>query len=171
MLKRRPTTEEFAPYYGGYISQVEGEDILSILEQNKRATEDFLIDIPDKKWNFSYGHDKWTIKEVILHLIDTERVFSYRAMRIARGDTTALPGFDQDVFVKNSQANRRSIGTLISEFMVTRQATIFMYKNFSEEQWQMKGSASGVVWTPIGSAYATAGHENHHLRIIKERYL
>lgn len=171
MLKRRPTSEEFAPYYGTYINKVEGDDIVSILEKNKRASEDFLLSIPDKKWNMAYAPGKWTIKEVMVHLIDTERVFVYRAMRIARGDTTEMPGFDQDLFIKNANANARPIGTLISEFMVTRQATNFFFKNLTEEQWQLKGTASGVVWTPIGAAFTTAGHEIHHLNILKERYL
>ena len=171
MLKRRPTQEEFAPYYGGYINKVVGDDIISILEKNKRETEDFLLTIPDKRWNYAYADDKWTIKEVMGHLIDTERVFAYRAMRFARGDNAALPSFDQDLFVENSGANQRSIGTLISEFMVTRQASIFLFKNLTDEQSVLKGTASGVVWTPLGAAYATAGHENHHVQIIKERYL
>jgi len=171
MLKRRPTQEEFASYYGTYINKVEGNDIIPILEKNKRETEDFLLTIPDKHWNHAYAEGKWTIKEVMAHLIDTERVFAYRAMRFARGDNAALPGFDQDLFVKNSGANQRSIGTLISEFMVTRQATIFLFKNITDEQSVLKGTASGVVWTPLGAAFTTAGHEIHHMQLIKERYL
>jgi len=171
MLKRRPTQEEFAPYYGTYINKVEGNDIISILEKNKRETEDFLLSIPDKRWNYTYASGKWTIKQVMGHLIDTERVFAYRAMRFARGDNSALPGFDQDLFVENSGANQRSIGTLISEFMVTRQASVFLFKNITDEQSILKGTASGVVWTPLGAAYATAGHEIHHMQLIKERYL
>ena len=171
MIKRRPTEEEFAPYYGTYVKKVQGEDIIPILEKNKQTTEDFLLSIPTEKWNSAYEEGKWTIKEVIVHLIDTERVCAYRAMRIARGDSTSLPGFDQDIFIENSNANARSIDSLISEFKVTREATISFFKNLTEEQWQRKGTASGVVFTPIGAAYLSAGHEIHHLDLLKERYL
>lgn len=171
MLKRRPTEEEFAPYYAGYINKVTGDDIISVLEKNKKETEAFLLTIPDDKWNQAYAESKWTIKEVMLHLIDTERVFAYRAMRFARGDDAALPGFDQDLFVENSGANERSIESLISEFMVTRQASILLFENLTDEQSVLIGTASGVVWTPLGAAFATAGHENHHIQILRERYL
>lgn len=171
MLKRRPTEKEFAPYYGGYIAKVKGKDIIEILIAQKRSTIDLLKSIPDEKWNSTYDHGKWTIKEVISHIIDTERVFLYRAMRISRGDMTELPGFDQDLFVKNSNASERSAGSLIAEYLSARESTLFFFKYLSDEAAERKGTASGVVFTPIGTAFTIAGHENHHVQILKERYL
>lgn len=171
MLKRRPKENEFAPYYGGYIAKTEGEDVIQLLKDYKESTTAFLQSLPLEKWDYAYAEGKWTIKEVILHIIDTERVFAYRSMRIARGDKTALPGFDQDLYVAGSNAAERSAGSLIAEYMATREATIFFFENLTDEASIEKGTASGVVFTPHGTAFITAGHENHHIQIIKERYL
>ena len=171
MLKRRPASDEFAPYYGGYIAKVEGEDILSILETLKLKTAAFLDSIPKEKWDYAYAEGKWTIKEVLLHIIDCERVFLYRALRIARGDTTAMPGFDQDLFNQNADAHNRTVDSLIAEYLTLRESTIFFFKYLTDEAAERKGIASGVVFTPIGTAFTIAGHENHHVQILKERYL
>lgn len=171
MIKRRPTEDEFAPYYAGYVSKTKGEDILQNLKNEKSNIVEFLKALPAEKWDYAYEEGKWTIKEVMLHIIDTERVFAYRSMRIARGDDTPMPGFDQDLYVAHSDASNRSAGSLIAEYMATREATIFFFENLTDEMTLRKGTASGVVFTPHATAFIISGHENHHIQIIKERYL
>lgn len=171
MLKRRPTEDEFAPYYGGYISKTEGTDILKNLKNEKSNTVEFLKSLPAEKWGYAYEEGKWTIKQLLLHIIDSERVFAYRALRIARGDSTPMPGFDQDPYVKNSEATNRSADSLIREYAATREATISFFENLTDEMTLRKGTASGVVFTPHATAFIIAGHENHHMQIVKERYL
>lgn len=170
-MKRRPNTNEYGPFYQGYISQTEGGDALALLEKNKTAVADFFREIPAEKWDYAYAPGKWTPKDLLLHLIDGERVFSYRALRIARGDVTELPGFDQDVFAANSHAAGRSPESLISEYETVREATLELYRHMTDEDADRIGTASGFPASPLAIAFITVGHENHHVRIIKERYL
>ncbi len=171
IYQRRPETEEIPEYYQNYVRQVEGDEIELILDSALKETLAFLELLPKEKWNYRYAPEKWTIKEVLLHIIDTERVFAYRILRMSRADTTPLPGFDQDVFVPNSDANNRTGASLIAEYKAVREATLQLVRYFTPEMWERKGTASGVTFSPITIAFITAGHEAHHLRIIRERYL
>jgi hypothetical protein len=171
MQKRRPNKNEYGPYYQGYISQVEGEDVLPLLEQNKNAIAEFLRNIPVDKWKYKYAPGKWTPKDIVLHLIDGERVFSYRALRISRGGTTPLPGFDQDIFAENARANERTPESLIKEYEDVRESTLHIFRNMTDNDANRIGQASGYPASPLAIAYILVGHENHHVRILKERYL
>jgi len=167
----RPAIEDIPEYYQNYVRQVEGDKIELILDGALKETLAFLELLPENKWSYRYAPEKWTIKELLLHIIDTERVFAYRILRISRGDTTPLPGFDQDVFVPNSNANKRSGASLIAEYKSVRETTLHLVRHFTAEMWERKGTASGLTFSPITIAFITAGHEAHHLRIIRERYL
>lgn len=171
MKKRRPNPDEYGPFYHGYVSRVEGDDALQVLEKNKSLVADFFRNLPTAKVDYAYASGKWTPKEILGHLIDGERVFSYRALRISRGDTTPLPGFEENDFAANSNAADRDLDSLIAEYEAVREATLQLYRNMTAEDADRIGEASGFPVSPLAIAYITAGHELHHLRIISERYL
>ena len=164
-------TSEYHPYYELYLSKCPFNDILEGLQQSKDQFETFLKSIPAEKQLYKYASDKWTIKEVLVHIIDTERIFAYRALRIARRDFTKLPGFDQDEYVLNCNANSRSFQELISEFLSVRSATISLFKSFNDEDLLQKGTASNSPISVRALGYILIGHQNHHREIIDERYL
>ncbi|MBR9921994.1 MAG: DinB family protein [Bacteroidetes bacterium] len=167
----RPKPEESAAYYHTYINLVLGEDPVAHLDTAGREILRFLESIPAAKWDYRYAPGKWTIKEVVMHMIDTERVFAYRALRFGRNDLTELPGFDQDLFVSNAGANNRSAPSLIKEYQHVRDTTMQLLKHLPSEAWQRSGVASGHPVSVRALAYMIGGHELHHLRILKERYL
>jgi uncharacterized damage-inducible protein DinB len=167
----RPAAHECAAYYHPYINQVPGEKPITQLQQQQSDTLAFLQAIPADRWDYRYAAGKWTIKEVILHLIDAERVFAYRCLRVGRDDQTPLPGFDQDQYVPSSQANERRPDSLIQEYQAVREATVELLKNLPQEAWTKMGTASDQPVSVRALAYITAGHELHHIKILKERYL
>jgi hypothetical protein len=171
MINQRPQEGDYAPFYANYVNNVAGNDILSTLRKAKGDTLSLINGFSSDFWQYSYAEGKWTIAELMIHILDAERVFSYRAMRIARGDSTPLPGFDQDDYVPNSNAANRSGQSIIEEYLATREATLQLFSNFDETIWHNKGTASDHPVTPLALAYITAGHEIHHMEIIKERYL
>jgi len=166
---RRPTNNEYPPYAQKYIEKVPEGKLLNHFS-NVEAVK-FYQGIPEDKWDYAYREDKWNIKEILHHIVDSERVFLYRSMRVARNDETPMAGFEQDDYVKYSEAKNRSAASLIEEFEVTRKACEVFYRSLSEHAWFKKGTASGFVFTPIGGAYMIIGHEIHHRQIISERYL
>ena len=168
---KRPSDQEFNPYYGGYVSKVPEGDIIHILEQQLADYLSFYQGIPTDKWDYAYAEGKWTIKELMLHLLDAERVFAYRALRISRGDQTPLAGFDQDLYVPNSKAANRSISSILEEYEALRKSTIQLFKNFSSEVYGHLGTASNSPVSVRALAYIISGHEIHHANIIKEKYL
>ena len=164
--------EEFNPYYTPYIENATtAKSIAESLVLNKNSVSDFYSNIPESKLNYAYAEGKWTPKDMLLHLIDTERVFSYRAMRIARQDKTELAGFEQDDYVVAGRANERSISDLVEEYKTVRNATIGLFNSFSDTELKSIGSASGSPISVRAIGYIITGHENHHNRIIEERYL
>lgn len=170
-MDRRPNSEEYNPYYGTYIGKVGEGNILSILEQQEEEMVSFYESIPVDRWEYRYDEGKWTLKEVLLHIIDAERVFAYRALRVGRGDMTAMPGFDQNPYVDSSAANDRSPASLIAEYRAVRQATLQLFGNLPAAAWEQKGTASDSPISTLALAYIIAGHEIHHSKITKERYL
>jgi hypothetical protein len=164
-------SKEFNSYYAPYINLVNKEDIVASLEESLEETLSFYKTIPEDKWLFSYTDGKWTVKEIVQHLLDTERVFAYRALCFSRKDTIELPGFDQDEYLANSQANSRSKDSLIEEYQSIRIATITLYKSFSKEMLLQIGIASNSPLSVRAAGYIIAGHEKHHCNVIKERYL
>ncbi|MEM7572895.1 MAG: DinB family protein [Bacteroidota bacterium] len=164
-------TSEYNSYYGTYTSKVPAGPMLDVFQQSAKNTEDFFKNLPTDKHEFAYAEGKWTIKEILQHLIDTERVFSYRALWFARKNTEALPGMDQDDFNTHSQANGRSMSDLITEYRALKSATHAMLSSFSEATFIQIGTASGNPFSVRSLAFIMIGHEQHHVQVIKERYL
>ena len=167
----RPSAEEFAPYYGTYINKVSDGDIVSTLRAQFSETLAYLRAIPDSRAGHRYAPGKWSIREVVGHVSDAERVFTYRALRFARGDETPLPGFDENDFMKKSRLDDRSYAGLIDEFEAVRGATLALFDSLFPDEWSRHGSASGKDVSVRALAWIIAGHELHHVRILKERYL
>jgi uncharacterized damage-inducible protein DinB len=164
---------EYTPYFEQYLQLVskEGKSIIEYLIDSQKKFESLLRNLPLEKHNFSYAEGKWTMKELIQHIIDTERIFSYRALCFARNDSTSLPGFDQDVFVENDNANDRDYYDLLDEMAVLRKSSVQLYKSFSDEALLRIGVASENKMSVRALGYLFSGHQIHHLNIVKERYL
>ena len=163
--------EEFNSYYATYIDLVVNKDCVTSLQQSLQETLSFYKSIPEEKWLYSYAYKKWTVKEIVQHLMDTERVFAYRALCFSRKEKAELPGFDQDDYLAHSKVNSRSIDSLIEEYISIRNATITLYKSFSKEMLLQIGIASNSPLSVRAAGYIIEGHEKHHCNIIKERYL
>jgi uncharacterized damage-inducible protein DinB len=164
---------EYAPYFERYIqlSVLKGKTIIENLENAQDEFERVLRHLPDEKHSYSYAAGKWTLKELIQHIIDTERVFCYRALSFARNDQTPLPGFDQDVFIDNDTANERDYYDLLDEMKVLRESSIQLFKSFSKEALLRIGVASDNKMSVRALGYLFSGHQIHHINIVKERYL
>jgi hypothetical protein len=167
----RPDPSEFAPFYAGYIAKVPEGDLVGALESNLEEFSRTIGALAEVRGGFAYAPGKWTLKEVIGHVIDAERVFSYRAMRIARGDETPLPGFDEKAWVPRSGSNDRAIADLLAELRAVRAATIALLRYLPEDSVARRGTASGNGVTVRALAWIIAGHSMHHLGIVRERYL
>ncbi len=162
---------EYPPYAKIYLEHLESNDILGILQERIVFIKQFYQNISEEQANFSYAAGKWSIKEVLQHIIDSERVFAYRALSFARGEKNPLPGFDQDLFVQNSFSKQRSLASIIVEFEAVRGASLSLYQNLNPETLLNEGNANGFSVTPRALAALMAGHEIHHTKIIAERYL
>src|SRR5215470_5620994 len=167
----RPQPGEYAPYYDRYISLVQGNDILAALDEQRRQMLLLLSGRSEEEGNFRYASDKWSLKEVVGHLNDSERVFAYRALRIARNDSTPMEGFEQDDYVKFGPFGRRSLEDLIEDYIGVRRATLTLFRNLDDEAWTRRGVANKNEVTVRALAYTIAGHELHHRRILQEKYL
>jgi hypothetical protein len=167
----RPAPGDYAPYYEQYINLVEEGDIVRILRLSAFETIVFLENLTEEQWISRYAPGKWSMKESLLHLIDTERVMAYRALRFSRGDSTELTGFDQDAYVPSSAADQRAPRSLIEEYQAVRNASVQLFKNLPAEAWDKKGKANGHMVTVRALAYLIAGHELHHKIIFRTRYL
>lgn len=167
----RPEKNEYAEYYERYISQVEETDIIAVLENQESELRDFFQKITEEKSRFAYAEGKWTIKEVIGHLTDAERIFAYRALRVSRADETPIEGFEQDGYIENSNFNNTSLSDLVDELLLNRRSNLIMFKSLSEEAWLRRGTASDSPVSVRSLAYMMAGHIRHHLKILNERYL
>ena len=166
----RPVQNEYDSYYHRYISLVPEEDVLIALDQQLSETLILLRSLSEQHGTFRYEPDKWSVKEVLGHLIDTERIMSYRALRIARNDRTPIPGFEQDDYVRNGDFDKRSVSNLAREFEQVRRSTISLFRNLEPEAWERKGIANNVEISVRALAYVIAGHELHHKAILKDRY-
>jgi len=161
----------FSDYFFRYIQLVDDGNILEkLIEQRSKAT-DFLRSIDVTKLDHRYAEDKWTIKEVLQHIVDAERVFAYRALAFARRDTNALPSFDENLYAQNSHASLRKWEDLVSEFDFVRRSTELLFKSFTEDDMHSTGTASGNEISVVALGYISVGHVEHHINIIKERYL
>ncbi len=171
MILKRPADKESHDYFKLYINQVPGDDFVQTLKNSLVSTYTLLKSLDASTWDFRYDEGKWTIKEVMIHIMDTERIFAYRALRISRNDMTPLPGFEQDDYAPHYDANNRSIKSILKEFKAVRKATIAMFRNFNDEMFERIGTASDHPVSARALGYMIAGHEIHHIRIIRERYL
>jgi hypothetical protein len=166
----RPQPGEYAPYYDRYISLVQGDDILNTLDQQRRETMLLLSCRDEEDGNFRYAPDKWSAKEVLGHVCDTERVFAYRALRISRADPTPLEGFEQDDYVRNGPFANSPLSDLVEDFIAVRRATLSLLRDLDEVAWMRRGVANKNEVTVRALAYTIAGHELHHRRILEEKY-
>jgi exoribonuclease II len=167
----RPDLAKVPEWYHRYINQVEEDDLVTALSNQTKSFNKFLDSIPEEKINHRYAEGKWTVKEVLQHIIDAERVFAYRALRFARMDNSPLPGFDENSFVENSKTGKRNWNDLIAEFNVVRQSTEILFRSFDDEQLQAIGTASGNPINVQAIGFIIAGHGTHHVNVVKERYL
>jgi len=174
ILIGRPQPGEYAPYYDRYISlivqQAPGEDILDTLDQQRRQTMLLLCSRDDEDGDYRYAPGKWSAKEVLGHVCDTERIFAYRALRIARADATPLAGFEQDDYVRYGPFAHRPLADLVEDFIAVRRATLSLLRNLDEPAWMRRGIANESELSVRALAYIIAGHELHHRRILEEKY-
>ena len=167
---KRPEAGEYAEHYATYISKVPGTNVLGILESQRLHMSQLFAGRSERDGNFRYAPGKWTIKEVLGHITDTERIFTYRALRIARGDQTPLPGFEQDDFVKNGGFAARTLADLVEEFAAVRGASVALFRSFDDQAWSRRGVASQKQVTVRALGFITAGHQIHHRMILEEQY-
>jgi hypothetical protein len=166
----RPLADESAPSFHGYIEKVPGERIGEYLTSQLREVERLLAPLDDAAARFRYAPEKWSVKEVLGHLCDAERIFGYRLLRIARADTTPLPGFEEDAYVPPAEFDTRPIGDLLREFQAVRASTIALVEGLPPAGWQRSGQASGKAISSRALAYIIVGHVTHHLTVLRERY-
>jgi len=171
MKKSSLSQTDFPLYFKKYIDLVEDRPLLEALYNNSEETTTFFKEIPEKKHLYRYAFEKWTPKEILLHMIDTERIFCYRALFFARSENSNLIGFDENEFAKNSNANSFSMEDLLIEYKAVRNSTITLFKNFDEEILKKMGKANNYSMSVCAAGFVIRGHEIHHINIIKERYL
>jgi len=161
----------YPPSFNHYISLVENEELSFILEKQRKDASEFFNSIPEGKWLYKYVENKWTIKEVLQHITDTERAFSFRALVFARKDPNTFPSFNENEYAKNSHADNRNPQDLIEEFLAVRKSSELLFNSFSEEQLQSIGKTSNYEMSVNAIGYMIAGHFQHHVNLLKERYL
>ncbi|MFZ0480125.1 MAG: DinB family protein [Terriglobales bacterium] len=167
----RPEAGEYASFYQNYIAGVQGNDILATLDEQRRQMLLLLSGRSESDGDIRYAPGKWTVKEVVGHICDCERIMSYRALRIGRGDATPLAGFDENAFVANAPFARQPLSDLIEDFIAVRRATLSLFRNLDEAGWSRRGVANNNEVTVRALAYIVAGHELHHRRMLQEKYL
>lgn len=162
---------EYPDFYSAYIETLENVQLIEDLEISLHQFIKFVQNIPMDKFDYRYAENKWTIKEIIQHLIDCERIFSYRALRFSRNDKTPLPSFDEVIYTENTSGNSRSIQDLLTEMSVVRQSTLSLFKSFSQEQLIRMGTASEKEVSVRAIGFIIIGHQKHHQNVFRERYL
>ncbi len=167
----RPQPTDAAQFYHHYIGLVKADSAAEAVKKHSAEILAFYCSLPADKADFAYGEGKWTIKEVLLHVIDAERVFSYRCTRIARNDATPLPGFDENAYTANAQASNRTFESILEEFTALRRASDIFIGTLGEDQLQRTGTASNSPITANAVAFIMYGHLLHHINVIRERYL
>jgi hypothetical protein len=166
----RPGADEYAPYYAGYVGAVPDGEILILLRDQLAETEALLREFRGDRGDHRYAPGKWSVKEVVGHLADTERIFAYRALRFARGDRTPLPGYEQDDFVRGGNFSARPLPEIAGELRSVRMASITLFAGLSAEALMRRGPANNVEFSVRALAWIIAGHERHHARVLREKY-
>jgi hypothetical protein len=167
----RPTPTDYPEYFGKYIALVKEDDVMQAFANQQSVIASELSKISEERSMFSYAPGKWTLKEMLQHIIDAERVFEYRALAFSRKEANPLPSFDEDSYAANSNANSRSWASLVSEFEHVRSATLDLFQSFTPAMLSQSGIASGKSVTVLSLGYISVGHVYHHLQVVKERYL
>jgi uncharacterized damage-inducible protein DinB len=166
----RPTASDYAPAHAAYVALVPEDDVVSAIEKQSSETQKLLATLDEARAAFRYAEGKWSIKEVFGHISDSERIFAYRALAIARGESQPLPGFDENAYNANAGFDHWKLGDLAEMYALSRRATIVFFRNLSEEAWERRGIASDFPVSVRGLAYVIVGHERHHLKVLRERY-
>jgi hypothetical protein len=167
----KPDLTRVPEFYHNYINQVQQEDIKEAFQTHISQAVTFLRNIPEERWNYRYAEGKWSIKELVQHMIDAERIFCYRALRFARKDETPLPGFDENTYAAASYADTRSKDDLLEELELVQKASAKLFLSFNDDQFESTGIANGKSINVLAIAFITVGHSLHHLEIIQKRYL
>jgi len=167
----RPNPDEYADYYGKYIAYVQTDDPLKELRKSKEKLMKFISKLSKKELKHRYAEGKWSIKEILVHLVDAERIWGYRALRVARNDKTPLPGWEENDYAPASKADDRKIKSILREFETVRNASVALFEGFEEEMLMRTGTASNHPISVRALAYVMMGHQLHHVSVIKERYL
>lgn len=163
--------EDFNPYYASYIATLGDVELLETLKKQVKNFPLFISSIPEEKFHYAYGEGKWSIAQVLVHILDTERVFQYRALRFARNDKTPLPGFDQDMFAAESKAENWSREEVLENYKIIRKSTIALFEKFSDKDLKKVGIASDSPMSVAALGFICCGHQKHHRNVIRERYL
>jgi hypothetical protein len=170
-MKGRPAETEYAPSYAGYVSQaIDSDDVVATLEQQRQELAALPQRVTANRETYRYADGKWSIREVLGHLGDSERVFGYRLFCISRGETQSLPGFDENVYTASSGADRRPLGDLVAELLILRDANLKVLHNLDDDAWSRSGVANNKPITVRAVAYVLAGHCRHHLGVLRDRY-
>jgi uncharacterized damage-inducible protein DinB len=168
---QRPDPSEHAPYFSRYIDLVPEEDVVTALAAQGDETQKLLASLDEERAAYRYGPDKWSIKGVIGHVVDSERIFAYRLLAVARGDETPLPGFDEKEYAKHANFDRRPLRDLAEELDALRRANLLLMRNLSDDDWNRRGVANNNATSARALAFTMLGHERHHLKVLRERYL
>lgn len=166
----RPADNEYSPGHASYVALVPEDDVLSTIEQQSSETQRFLASLDESKAAYRYEAGKWSVKQVLGHMIDAERILSYRLLAVARGDQQPLPGFDENSYVENAGFDAWRLGDLSEHYALVRRSTIVLLRNLPADAWSRHGTANMVPVSVLGLAYVIVGHERHHLKVLHERY-
>jgi len=171
-MKEALNNHNFSDYFNHYISLVnDNSDVITALENTHKKTNELIDLITEEQGNYAYAEGKWSVKELLTHMIDTERIFCNRALRIARNDKTDMPGYDHDAYVPFSGANERRICEIYKEFNIVREGTVALFNSFTPEMLERSGTANGNTFTVLSIGFIIAGHEIHHTNVMEEKYL
>ncbi|MEP6571493.1 MAG: DinB family protein [Gemmatimonadota bacterium] len=168
---RRPAADEYAPYYARYIDRVPEGGLIDLLDGQTDVTSGFLASIPEERAGYRYAPEKWSVRQIVGHMADVERIMAYRALWFSRGATAPLPGFDEKVFVAGSNFDQRTLPDLAAEYLEVRRATLALFRGLDPEVGERRGQASGADVSVRALGYIISGHELHHLEVIRTRYL
>jgi hypothetical protein len=171
LITSRPDETEYDPEFGKYVTLVPAGDVVAVLGSQIEETLALLRCVPEERGGFRYAPGKWSIKELVGHLIDSERIFSCRALRFARADRTPVPGYEQDDYVRSGSFDAVPLDELAAEFATLRQATVFLFKHLDEDAWARRGLANDNEVSVRALAHIIAGHELHHRRVLRDKYL
>lgn len=165
-----PDSTEYASFYAAYVGNVTEDDVVAALEAQARETAALLGRIDDEKASYRYAPEKWSVKEVVGHFADAERVFLYRALAIARGDEASLPGFDENDYMRHANFEGRPMRSIADEYAAARASTLATFRGFSDEAWRRRGTANNAAVSVRALAHIVLGHERHHLKVLREKY-